>query len=827
MEQTPTKTVERAERYEPTSIEERWQAQWEADKLYHAEADPTKQKFYYLTMLPYPSGDLHIGHWYAMTPSDAQARFRRMQGYNVVFPIGFDAFGLPAENAAIRNKIHPYTWTHKNIERMRGQLRSMGAMWDWEREIISCEPEYYKWNQWFFLKMLEMGLAYRKGSLVNWDPVDQTVLANEQVINGRGDRSGALVERRLLEQWHLKITAYADELLNKLDELDWPERVKTMQRNWIGRSEGASVVFHTEQGDPIEIFTTRPDTLWGATFMVLDPEHPLVEKLTTAEQKAAVEAYVQQTARESDIERQAEGREKTGVFIGAYAVNPVNGARIPIWIADYVLLSYGTGAIMAVPAHDQRDFEFARQYGLDVVVVIQPDGETLDGATMDAAYDGEGVMVHSAQFDGTPTEGGQAVKRVVAWLEEQGLGKGQVQYRLRDWLFSRQRYWGTPIPVVYCDQCGMQPVPYDQLPVVLPDDAEFLPSGQSPLLYHAGFLNTICPQCGGHARRETDTMDTFVDSSWYQYRYLSPHDDQASFDPQAGAYWLPVDQYTGGIEHAILHLMYTRFWTKVMRDMGLVNFDEPMTRLFNQGIILGEDNEKMSKSRGNVVAPDSLVNRYGADSVRLYLMFIGPWEQGGPWSSSGIEGVYRFVNRVWNMALEAPTSGRSQGEKEMTERALRRRVHQTVRDVTADMEGFRFNTAVAELMKLNNDLLRAKEAGLYGTTVWDEAVETFLLLLAPLAPHVSEELWSRLDKPYSIHQQAWPTFDPAVAAEDEVEIVLQINGKVRARVTVPADADEATLRATALANEQVLKALAGGQPRKVIVVPGKLVNVVM
>ena len=436
-------------------------------------------------------------------------------------------------------------------------------------------------------------------------------------------------------------------------------------------------------------------------------------------------------------------------------------------------------------------------------------------------------MVNSAQFDGTPTEGGQAVKRVVAWLEERGLGKGHIQYRLRDWLFSRQRYWGTPIPVVYCDRCGMQPVPYDQLPVVLPDDAEFLPSGQSPLLYHEGFLNTTCPQCGGHARRETDTMDTFVDSSWYQYRYLSPHDDHEPFDPQAGAYWLPVDQYTGGIEHAILHLMYTRFWTKVMRDMGLVNFDEPMTRLFNQGIILGEDNEKMSKSRGNVVAPDTLVNRYGADSVRLYLMFIGPWEQGGPWSSTGIEGVYRFVNRVWNMALEAPTAARAQGEREQVERELRRRVHQTVREVTADLEGFRFNTAVAELMKLNNDLLRAKEAGLYGTPVWQAAVETFLLLLAPLAPHLSEELWSRLGKPYSIHQQAWPTFDPAIAAEDEVEIVLQINGKVRARVTVPAAVDEAALRATALANEQVQKALSGGQPRKVIVVPGKLVNVVV
>lgn len=836
MEKTLTKPAERLARYEPTAVEAKWQARWDADKLYHAEVDPSKPKFYYLTMLPYPSGDLHIGHWYAMTPSDAQARFRRMQGYNVMFPIGFDAFGLPAENAAIRNKIHPYTWTHKNIERMRDQLRSMGAMWDWEREIISCVPEYYKWNQWLFLKMYEMGLAYRKGSLVNWDPVDQTVLANEQVINGRGDRSGALVERRLMEQWHLKITAYAEELLDKLDDLDWPERVKTMQRNWIGRSEGASVTFHSEQGDPIEIFTTRPDTLWGATFMVLAPEHPLVEKLTTPDHKAVVDTYIQQTSRETEIERMAEGREKTGVFIGAYAINPVNGAKIPIWIADYVLISYGTGAIMAVPAHDQRDFEFARKYDLDVVVVIQPAGDTLDGKTLAAAWEDEGVMVNSAQFDGTPTENSHAVKRVIAWLEEKGLGQGRIQYRLRDWLFSRQRYWGTPIPFVYCDTCGMQPVPYDQLPVMLPDDAEFLPSGQSPLQYHQGFLNTTCPKCGGSARRETDTMDTFVDSSWYQYRYLSPHYDDGPFDPKEGAYWLPVDQYTGGIEHAILHLLYTRFWTKAMRDMGLVNFDEPMTRLFNQGIILGEDNEKMSKSRGNVIAPDTLVNRYGADAVRLYLMFIGPWEQGGPWSSTGIEGVYRFVNRVWSMVLEAgkqgnrETGSRGAGEPGTGgagERVLRRRVHQTIRDVTQDLEGFRFNTAVAELMKLNNDMLKAKEAGLFGTALWQEAIETFVLLLAPLAPHLAEELWSRLGNAYSVHQQTWPTFDPALAAEDTVEVVVQINGKVRARVVVAADADEATLREAALNTDAVQKALNGQVPLKVIVVPGKLVNLVV
>ena len=824
-----THTHPRVERFDPTSIEKKWQARWEADRLYHAEADPAKRKFYYLTMLPYPSGDLHIGHWYAMTPSDAQARFRRMQGYNVVFPIGFDAFGLPAENAAIRNKIHPYEWTYKNIERMRGQLRSMGAMWDWEREVITCNPEYYKWNQWFFLKMLELGLAYRKASMVNWDPVDQTVLANEQVIDGRGERSGALVERRLMEQWHLKITAYADELLDNLDHMDWPERVKTMQRNWIGRSEGAAVVFHTEQGDPIEVFTTRPDTLWGATFMVLAPEHSLVARLTPPSHKAAVDEYVLKTSHTSEIERLAEGREKTGVFIGAYAINPVSGARVPIWIADYVLVNYGTGAIMAVPAHDQRDFDFARQYDLPIVVVIQPeDGGTegrppLHGATMPQAYEGEGLMVNSPGFDGTPTADGEAVKKVIAWLEEKGLGKGQVVYRLRDWLLARQRYWGTPVPVVYCDQCGMQPVPYDQLPIILPHDAEFQPSGQSPLLYHEAFLNTTCPQCGGAARRETDTMDTFVDSSWYQYRYLSPHYEQGPFDPAEGDYWLPVDQYTGGIEHAILHLLYTRFWTKVMRDLGLVKFDEPMTRLYNQGIILGEDGEKMSKSRGNVIAPDTLVNRYGADTVRLYLMFIGPWDQGGPWSSSGIEGVARFVNRLWGMVLERRESG---AVDPAAERALRRRLHQTIRDVSEDMEGFRFNTAVAELMKLNNDMLKAKEAGQSGTPAWNEAVRAFVLLLAPLAPHLAEELWERIGQPASVHQQAWPGYDPALAAEDEVEVPVQVNGKVRARVVVPANADEATLRAAALATDAVQKALAGAAPRKVIVVPGKLVNVV-
>ena len=813
------------DKYIPQEIEPKWQARWEADQLYRAVIDESRPKFYYLTMLPYPSGDLHIGHWYAMTPSDAQARFYRMNGYNVMFPIGFDAFGLPAENAAIQRGIHPKEWTYANIERMRRQLRSMGAMWDWKREAISSDPKYYRWTQWFFLQFYKHGLAYKAEAPVDFCPKCNTTLAREQVWgeDRHCERCGTPVVKRNLEQWFFRITNYAEELLDH-SKIEWPERVVTMQKNWIGRSEGADVTFKAESGDDIVVFTTRPDTLWGATFMVLAPEHPLVDKLTPPERRAEVEAYVAQAARQSEIERTAAEKEKTGVFIGAYAINPVNGARIPIWIADYVLMTYGTGAIMAVPAHDERDFAFAQKYDLPIPVVIAP--PDWDGGPLSEAYVGEGTMVNSGPFDGTPTADGQAVRAVIAWLEEKGIGHGQVRYRLHDWLISRQRYWGAPIPIIYCDRCGTVPVPEEDLPVLLPDDVEFMPTGESPLKFHAGFLNTTCPQCGGPAQRETDTMDTFMCSSWYQYRYLSPDYDEGPWDPEEGRYWLPVDQYTGGIEHATMHLMYTRFFTKVLRDIGLVDFDEPMLRLYNQGMVLGEDNEKMSKSRGNVVAPDELVDVYGADTVRTYLMFFARWDQGGPWDSQGIRGPRRFLEDVWNLVVdEGQVGGGAPSEEQV--RALRRKTHQTIRRVTEDMRSFAFNTAIAALMELRNALQEAKRSALYKSEAWDEAIETLLLLLCPIAPHITEELWSRLGKPYSIHLQSWPAWDEEVAAEEMLTLVVQVNGKLRDRIQVPVGIAEEEARARALASAKVQRHLGDRSPRKVIYVPGRLVNIVV
>ncbi len=821
-----TQQERQTERYEPQVIEPKWQKIWEETGIYaDVREDPTRPKWYHLVMFPYPSGNLHIGHWFSYAPADAAARYKRMRGYNVLFPFGFDAFGLPAENAAIKHGIHPKVWTMQNIAHMKKQLRSMGAMFDWSKEVITCLPEYYRWNQWFFLQFYKRGLAYRAKAPVWWCPTCQTVLANEQVIDGRCERCSTEVYRRDLEQWFLRITAYAEELL-RFDGIEWPERVITMQRNWIGRSEGARIVFRSERGDPIEVFTTRPDTLWGATFLVLAPEHPLVETLTTPERRADMEAYVEQARRRSDIERTSTEREKTGVFIGAYAINPANGERIPIWIADYVLMHYGTGAIMAVPAHDQRDFEFARAFGLPIVVVIQPPDRTLDPATMEEAYDGEGVMVNSGPFDGTPTAGGEAVRKVIAWLEEQGIGRGEVTYRLRDWLISRQRYWGTPIPIVYCDRCGIVPVPEEQLPVLLPEDAEFMPTGQSPLVTHEAFVNTECPQCGGPARRETDTMDTFVDSSWYWYRYLSPHEDQRPFDPDKVAYWTPVDQYTGGIEHAILHLLYSRFWTKALADLGLVNHREPFLRLFNHGVILGEDGEKMSKSRGNVVDPDDLVARLGADTVRLYLMFIGPWSQGGPWSSRGVAGVQRFLQRVWSLVNETRDVP-VQLEDDDQARALRRLLHRTIKQVTDDFETFSFNTAIARMMEFVNELSRLRETPVVQMPVWREALETLVLLLAPGAPHIAEELWERLGKPYSVHQQAWPAYDPELAAEETLELVIQVNGRVRDRIVVPVTISEEEAVARARAAERVQAYLAGRRIERVVYVPGRLVNFVV
>jgi len=815
--------------YHPAEIESKWQAQWEADGLYHADIDYTRPKHYALTMLPYPSGDLHIGHWYAMTPSDARARYMRMRGYNVLFPMGFDAFGLPAENAAIKHGIHPKEWTYANIERMRKQLKSMGAMFDWRREAVSSDPEYYRWTQWFFIQLHKHGLAYRKTAPVDWCPSCNTTLAREQVVgeDRHCERCGTPVIKRELEQWFFRITQYAEELLD-FSHLDWPERVRLLQTNWIGRSEGAEVKFFVDepglapQEAWLTVFTTRPDTLWGATFMVLAPEHPLVSKITHPEQRRAVEAYVFQAARQSEIQREAADKEKTGVFTGAYAINPVNQERIPIWIADYVLMTYGTGAIMAVPAHDQRDFEFARKYGLEVRVVIQPpDLPALDGSTLSQAVPAFGTMVNSGALTGTP--GDKAFEATIAYLEELGLGKRAVNYRLRDWLISRQRYWGAPIPIVYCPQHGAVDVPEDQLPVLLPEDVEWLPTGESPLKLHPTWKFTTCPICGRPAERETDTMDTFMCSSWYHLRYLSPHYDKGPFDPVEYDYWMPVDTYTGGIEHATMHLIYTRFFHKACRDMGIVKGPEPMIQLRNQGIVLGEDSEKMSKSRGNVVAPDDLVNRYGADTVRAYLMFFARWDMGGPWNSSGIEGTARWVRRVWSLVTEPGVKGNPSPQ---VLRVLRRKVHQTLKSVTRDFDNFEFNTIVSSLMELLNEMSKAREQGAWGTPEWEEALDIYLRMMAPVTPHIAEELWAYLGKPYSIHQQPWPVVDEAATVEEQITLVVQVNGKVRDRIVVAADIGEEEAKMAALSSPAVQKFLGGKSPEKVVVVPGRLVNIV-
>ena len=838
-----TNTTKPDRSYQPQRLEKKWQVQWEADKLYRAVIDETRPKHYALTMLPYPSGDLHIGHWYAMTPSDARARFKRMQGYNVLFPMGFDAFGLPAENAAIKEGIHPMKRTRENIERMRKQLRSMGAMFDWEREAVSSDPEYYKWTEWFFIQLYKTGLAYRKLSAVDWCPKDNTTLAREQVIGEERlcERCGTPVIKKELEQWFFKTTKYADELL-RFDGIDWPERVKTLQTNWIGRSEGASVIFKTapfgddKTGDDIEIFTTRPDTLWGATFMVFSPEHPLVDRITKPEHKAAVDEYKVQAARQSDIEREAVDKEKTGVFTGAYAINPVNEERIPIWIADYVLMSYGTGAIMAVPAHDERDFAFARKYGLKVTPVIQPLGEghdsPLQGDTMEAAHEHEGIMINSGPFNGTRATNDKgmknpAIKAVVEWLEARGIGKRAVNYRYRDWLISRQRYWGAPIPMIHCDVHGWNPVPEDQLPVMLPEDVEWKPTGESPLKLHPTWKNTTCPVCGEPAIRETDTMDTFMCSSWYHLRYLSPHYNKGPFDDAEYNYWMPVDTYTGGIEHATMHLLYTRFFHKALRDAGITEANEPMVQLRNQGMVLGEDNEKMSKSRGNVIAPDVLVERYGADTVRAYLMFFARWDMGAPWDSQGIEGSARWLRRVWTLFTDNVPAGTQSPTSEVL-RNLRRRVHQTLRRVTNDFENFEFNTIISALMELLHEIYKAREAGAAGTSQWEEATEIYLKMLAPVAPHIAEELWTnQLGKPYSVHQQQWPKVDEAAAREDVIEIPVQVNGKVRDRIVVSAEASEDEIKAAAIASENVQKFMEGKEPKKIIVAQKRLVNVVV
>jgi leucyl-tRNA synthetase len=914
-------------KYNPQDIETKWQDKWEQDKLYRSSVDWSKPKHYALTMLPYPSGDLHIGHWFAMTPSDARARYMRMRGYNVLFPMGFDAFGLPAENAAVQRNIHPKKWTLANIERMRKQMKSMGAMFDWEREMVSCEPKYYKWTEWFFKQFFEAGLAYRNEAMVNWSPTLQTVLANEQVIDGKDERTGQPVIQKMMTQWFFRYTRYTDELL-KFDNIDWPDPIRIMQTNWIGRSEGARVVFKTEHGDPLEVYTTRPDTLWGATFMVLAPEHALVEKITTDDQREAVEVYRAQAARSTEIERSAEGRDKTGVFTGAYAINLVNEVRIPIWIADYVMVTYGTGAIMAVPSGDQRDFDFARKFGLEIIPVVQPEGEHFDGKTMEQAYDGAGIMINSGVLNGIVSNGQKgrknpAIDKAISILEEKGIGKESINYRLRDWLISRQRYWGSPIPMVQKQDGTFEPVPDNQLPVLLPDDVDFLPTGQSPLKLHEGFQNTVDSE-GKPAKRETDTMDTFMCSSWYWYRYLSPNFEQGPFDPEEAAYWLPVDVYTGGAEHATMHLLYSRWFTKAMRDLGMfeetmdimqkhgrdpeqMQLGEPMMKLRNQGQVLGEERsghfivaggtwqatklfadkvdvidpadapakrsklvvgeiikrtenlltvdvgdgdlrtvevvpdavitipgidgtcrpdqlkqhlevQRMSKSKGNVVNPDDWVSKHGADSVRAYLMFGFDWVKGGPWDSKGIQGVVRWINDAWDIVTtyQPPATGDAEAERD-----LERKLHQAIKRVADGLENFSFNGSIAGLMKFRNDLKDVMKAGNIGADAWGEAIKNMLLLMAPFTPHVAEELWAQQGHEYSIHQQMWPEYDAAKAAEDMVTLVVQINGKVRDRVEVPAGISEAEAHAAAMNSEPVHKALAGNLPKKVIFVASR------
>jgi leucyl-tRNA synthetase len=810
------------DKYNPSEIDKKWQQKWADDKLYKVIEDNTKPKWYALTMFPYTSGDLHIGHWYAMAPSDVYARYKRLQGYNVLHPMGFDAFGLPAENAAIKQDIHPYKWTTANIENMRKQLKSIGAIYDWDREVITCDPEYYKWTQWFFVKLFEHDLAYRGKAPVNWCPQCQVVLANEQVIDGKCWRCDTEVLKRDLEQWLFRITKYADELMEH-NGIDWPERIKIMQRNWVGKSYGTEISFALEHPGvaekEIRVFTTRPDTIFGVTFMVLAPENPLVVKLTTPDRKAEVDSYVARTRRFTEIERLSTEKEKDGVFIGAYATNRLNNEKVPIWIADYVLQSYGTGAVMGVPAHDERDFAFAKKYGIPIRLVIAP--PDWKGEELEQAYIEPGKMVNSEQFNGLPSEEG--INAVTRFLERKGWGKGTISYRMRDWLISRQRYWGAPIPMIYCDKCGIVSVPEKDLPVLLPEEADFSHKGESPLKYNEKWVNTKCPKCGGPGKRETDTIDGFMCSCWYFLRYCSPDYKKAAFDPEKIKYWMPVDIYTGGAEHAVMHLLYARFFIKAIRDMGLIDFSEPFTKLFNQGIIIA-GHEKMSKSKGNVVNPDEYVNELGADTVRAYMMFLGPWEQGGEWFDTGISGVSRWLNRVWNLVLE---DYRSQSADENARRELERITHQTIKKVTGDMDRLHFNTMVAALMELTNYMLRIKESGAVSTKDWQSAIETLLVLLAPTAPHMTEELWHRLGHKQSIHNEHWPKWDEALAKEEEITLVVQVNGKLRDRISVPVSITEEDAKQVAHSSEKVKTHLQGKQVVNVIYVPGKLVNIVV
>lgn len=815
--------------YNPHEIEKKWQQYWNETNAHRTNEDDAKEKFYCLEQFPYPSGRLHMGHMRVYSIGDVVARYKRMSGYRVLHPMGWDAFGMPAENAAIKLGAQPAKWTYENIDFMRNQQKQLGVSYDWEREVTTCSPEYYKMTQQLFLLFYERGLAYRKKGLVNWCPHDQTVLANEQVEDGCCWRCGTEVTKIDLEQWYFKITDYADRLLEDLDQLDgWPEKVKMMQRNWIGRSTGAEVTFEVpELNEKLTVFTTRPDTLYGVTFMVLAPEHPIVRKLVKGkENEAEVLEFIEKIKKESDITRTSTDAPKEGMFTGAYARHPLTGEDIPIWIANYVLLDYGTGAVMAVPAHDTRDFAFAKQYNLPIRRVIAPEGEEVDtNEEMAEAYTEDGVLVQSDSFDGMPNRKALAV--ISEHLKEKGVGGPAVSYRLRDWLVSRQRYWGAPIPIIYCDDCGIVPVPKEDLPVMLPDHV-VIDGMSNPLAKSEEFVHTTCPSCGGPARRETDTMDTFIDSSWYYLRYTDPKNDDIPFDSKKVNKWLPVDEYIGGIEHAILHLLYSRFFTKVLYDAGMVNFTEPFKSLLTQGMVL-KDGAKMSKSKGNVVSPDEIIAKYGADTGRLFILFAAPPDRDLEWSDSGVEGSYRFLNRVWRMVDSHAELVARHPQVNLSDSAakdLNRTLHATIKKVSEDIgERRQFNTAISAIMELVNKIYAYPETADRGMLA--HAIETTVVLLAPFAPHITEEMWRMIGHEDSVHQQSWPKYDAAALVLDEVEIVVQINGKVRDKMVIPANLTKQEMETLATENEKIKELVEGKTVRKVIAVPGKLVNIVV
>ena len=812
--------------YHPDTVEESAQQHWAESRCFEVGEDPDKEKFYCLTMFPYPSGKLHMGHVRVLTISDVIARYQRMQGKHVMQPMGWDAFGMPAENAAIKRGVPPASWTYENIDVMRSQMDRLGFAYDWSREIATCKPEYYRWEQWLFTRMFRKGLVYRKNSVVNWDPVDQTVLANEQVIDGRGWRSDALVERREIPQWFMKITAYADELLEELDRMPgWPESVKTMQRNWIGRSEGVELTFNVVgEDEPLTVFTTRPDTLFGVTYMAVAAEHPLAEKAAASNPDIA--AFIEECKQTDAAEATLETMEKKGMPLGIFVEHPLTGEEVPLWVANFVLMSYGTGAVMAVPGHDERDWEFAKKHGLPIRQVIAPtDGREIDIEA--EVFIDKGVTVNSGDYDGLDYEA--AFNAIADHFEETGRGRRTINYRLRDWGVSRQRYWGTPIPIIYCEDCDAVPVPEEDLPVVLPEDVEFTGHG-SPLKDMPEFVEVQCPQCGKDARRETDTFDTFVESSWYFARYACPDSDDAMVDERA-AYWMPVDQYTGGIEHAILHLLYSRFFQRVMRDEGLTDVSEPFTNLLTQGMVL-KDGAKMSKNKGNVVDPQELIGKYGADTVRLFMMFAAPPEQALEWSDEGVQGGYRFLKRFWNAVQahvdEGPVAAIDPASLDAGQKDLRRKTHQMIAKISDDIgRRYTFNTAVAASMELLNAVNRFEDGSEAGRAVEREALEAVVLMLSPIVPHICHALWSALGHDSAIVDERWPVVDESALEADLLDIVVQVNGKLRGKISVAADADKDTIEAAALADANVQRFVAGQQVRKTIVVPGRLVNIVV